>query len=100
MVDLSICILTHNQPKILPLCVASCFMEIDRARIAGEVIVVDNASVDKYPERLAETYPDIRIIRTEQNLSFSVANNRGIQASCGRYVLILNDDAGLSTHSG
>jgi GT2 family glycosyltransferase len=90
---LSICILTHNQPELLPLCVASCFEEIERAGIAGEVIVIDNASTDRYPEKLRETYPQVRIIRNEQNLGFSAGNNIGIRASQGRYILILNDDA-------
>lgn len=97
--DLSICILTHNQPELLPLCVASCFEEINRAGVDGEVIVIDNASVDRYPEKLAQVYPHIRIIRNEQNLSFSAANNRGIRASTGHYTLILNDDAVLQQDS-
>jgi GT2 family glycosyltransferase len=90
---LSFCILTHNQPELLPLCVASCFDEIKREGITGEVIVIDNASADRYPEKLRETYPQVRIIRNEQNLGFSAGNNIGIRASQGKYVLILNDDA-------
>jgi GT2 family glycosyltransferase len=98
-VNVSICILTHNQPELLPLCVASCFEEIERAGIAGEVIVIDNASTDRYPEKLRETYPQVRIIRNEQNLGFSAGNNIGIRASQGRYILILNDDAILQPGS-
>lgn len=97
--DLSICILTHNQPDLLPLCVASCYEEISRVGVDGEIVVIDNASVDGYPKKLAQVYPHIRIIRNEQNLSFSVANNRGIRVSKGKYVLILNDDAILQQNS-
>ena len=97
--DLSICILTHSQPELLRLCVASCFEEIKRAGIAGEVIVIDNASADRYPERLREAYPQVQIIRNEQNLGFSAGNNIGIRASQGRYILILNDDAILQPGS-
>lgn len=93
--DLSICILTHCQPDLLPKCVASCFAEINRAGISGEVIVIDNASIDGSPRRLSETFPSIRLIRNDQNLSFSTANNKAIRVSRGRHVLILNDDAVL-----
>lgn len=91
--DLSICILTHCQPDLLPKCVASGFAEIDKAGISGEVIVVDNASTDGSPRGLSETFPSIRLIRNDENLSFSTANNEAIRVSRGRHVLILNDDA-------
>jgi N-acetylglucosaminyl-diphospho-decaprenol L-rhamnosyltransferase len=93
--DLSVCILTHSQPVLLPRCVAACASEIDRAGLAAEIIIVDNASADAYPQQVARTYPDIRIITTEENLGFSAGNNLAIRQSRGRYVLILNDDAVL-----
>lgn len=92
---LSICILTHSQPELLPKCVSSCFSEIQSLGIESEVIVIDNASADKYPEKLTQIFPQTLIIRNEQNLGFSAANNIGIRASRGRYILILNDDAML-----
>src|SRR5579885_2303062 len=97
--DLSICILTHNQPELLPLCVASCFDEIKREGITGEVIVIYISYAKRYTEKLRETYPQVRIIRNEQNLGFSAGNNIGIRASQGRYMLILNDDAILQPGS-
>jgi GT2 family glycosyltransferase len=90
---LSICILTHSQPELLPMCVAACFAEIARAGITGEVTILDNASVDGSPERVAKLFPTVRIIRNDRNLGFSAANNMGIRRSQGQYVLILNDDA-------
>jgi len=97
--DLSICVLTHNQPDLLAKCVAACFAEIEKAGIAGDVIVIDNASNDGGPQRVAAAYPAVRLLRNEENLSFSAANNRGILASTGRFVMILNDDAILQEGS-
>lgn len=97
--DLSICILTHNQPVILPRCVAACVAEIERLRLTAEIIIADNASNDEYPQRLVHSSPMIRIIRNEQNLSFSAANNKTIRGSKGERVLILNDDAILQEGS-
>ena len=97
--DLSICVLTHSQPELLPKCVASCFSEIEKAGISGEVIVIDNASTDGSPQGVAQRFPRVRILRNEKNLGFSAANNRAIRASTGRYILILNDDAILQEGS-
>ena len=97
--DLSICILTHSQPELLPECVASCVQEIESTRLFGEILVVDNASADSYPERCVALSPIVRVLRSEENLGFSAANNRAIRASRGRYVLILNDDALLNKGS-
>jgi GT2 family glycosyltransferase len=41
----------------------------------------------------------VRVLRNEENLGFSAANNRAIRASYGRFVLILNDDAFLQEGS-
>ncbi len=90
--DLSICILTRNQPDLLPRCVASCLAEIERAGITSEIIVIDNASSDGSPQKVANLSPLISLVRNEENLAFSKANNVGIRISRGRYVLILNDD--------
>ena len=90
--DLSICILTHNQPDLLPRCVASCLAEIERAEITSEIIVIDNASTDGSPQKVAKLSPLISLVRNEENLAFSKANNIGIRLSHGKYVLILNDD--------
>jgi len=93
--DLSICILTRNQGELLQQCVVSCIAEIERTGMAAEVIIIDNASSDGSPQRVATLSPAIRVIRNEENLGFSAANNRAIRSSRGSRVLILNDDAVL-----
>jgi len=96
--DLSICILTRNQGELLRQCVDSCLREIQRG-IAAEIIVIDNASTDGSPRKVAELFPMVRVIRNEQNLGFSEANNKAIRANRGRNVLILNDDTVLQKDS-
>jgi GT2 family glycosyltransferase len=97
--DISIIILTFNQPQILPRCVESCFREIRSAGLAGEVILVDNGSVDGTPQRISAQFPAMCLIRKEKGQSFSAGNNQAIQASTGRLVLLLNDDAVLEPGS-
>ncbi len=98
-IDLSVCVLTQSQPILLRQCVAACAEEIHRAGITGEIILIDNASIDAYPQKVAELFPAAKVIRNEKNLGFSEANNRAIRVSRGRLVLILNDDAILQPGS-
>lgn len=57
-----------------------------------EIIVVDNASIDGSAEAVWESFPDVRLIRNEQNLGYAKGNNQAIAASDGQYILLLNPD--------
>ncbi len=94
-VDVSICILTRNQPELLVECVASCVREASRSGLNAELIIIDNASTDGGPRRVAGLFSGVQFIRNEDNLGFAAANNKAIRASRGRAVLILNDDVVL-----
>lgn len=60
--------------------------------IGAEVIVVDNASEDGSAEMVADTWPDLQLIRNPANRGFAAATNQGIRAASGHYVLLLNPD--------
>jgi GT2 family glycosyltransferase len=60
-----------------------------------ETIVVDNASRDGSADMIAARFPDVRLIRSETNLGFAAANNRGFKIARGRYIVLLNSDAFL-----
>ncbi len=62
-----------------------------------EVVVVDDASSDETPERLAEI-PGIVHLRNEENLGFVGTCNRGAEASRGEFVVFLNNDTAVSDH--
>jgi GT2 family glycosyltransferase len=93
--DISVVILTYDQPQLLPQCVASCVREINEAGLRGEIILIDNGSQDGTPQRVAAHFPEVRLIRNERGASFAAGNNRGIRAGTGRLVMLLNDDAVL-----
>ncbi len=58
-----------------------------------EVWVVDNASAEDGSGVLAQAYPFINTIRSEQNLGFAGGNNLAIAQTSADYVFLLNNDA-------
>jgi GT2 family glycosyltransferase len=61
-------------------------------------VVVDNASGDGTPAFVRERFPEALLVEQE-NLGLGAGWNRGIEATSGRYVLILNADAWLTEGS-
>jgi GT2 family glycosyltransferase/2-polyprenyl-3-methyl-5-hydroxy-6-metoxy-1,4-benzoquinol methylase len=57
-----------------------------------EIVVVDNASTDDAAE-VAASFPQVRLLRSEENLGFAGGNNRGLAESTGEYVALVNNDA-------
>ena len=58
-----------------------------------EVIVVDNASKNQESETISQRYPQVRVIRSNQNLGFAGGNNLGIRSAQGKYIFLVNNDA-------
>lgn len=60
------------------------------------IILVDNASDDGIVEYVEEHFPNVTIIKNEQNLGFAEGNNVGIRYALEQqnpdYVLLLNND--------
>lgn len=49
--------------------------------IEGEIIVVDNASVDGTAQQVRQHFPDVHLIANQDNRGFATANNQGIVAA-------------------
>jgi GT2 family glycosyltransferase len=60
--------------------------------VPWEAIVVDNASRDGSPDRVAAEHPDVRVIRNAENRGLAAGNNQGITASDAPFILICNPD--------
>ncbi|QJD79282.1 glycosyltransferase family 2 protein [Spirosoma rhododendri] len=62
-----------------------------------EIIVVDNASQPSLNSCLdAGQYPNVRVIRSDENLGFTGGNNLGIANANGEYLFIVNNDTELN----
>lgn len=91
---LSVIIVSYNVYPFLDNCLRSVKQALKN--IDGEIIVVDNASVDQTPQLVKEHFPDVILIANSTNPGFSKANNQGIEISKGEFILILNPDTIVS----
>ena len=62
------------------------------AKTSGEVIVVDNCSIDGSVEMVKNKFPQIQLVENKDNTGFAKANNQAISLAKGEYVLLLNPD--------
>jgi GT2 family glycosyltransferase len=61
-------------------------------RFSHEILLIDNGSQDGIAEKVADEFPEVRLIETGRNDGFSQANNLGIVNAHGKYLLLLNSD--------
>lgn len=88
--DMSVVLVCWNNKDYLEPCLQSLY----EANLGFEfdVIVVDNGSTDGSQAMLAEKYPKVGIVQNTGNVGLSKASNQGIEATHGKYILLLNND--------
>jgi len=89
----SICIANYNGMSLLPDCLDSIFRQ--EGEHMFEIIVHDDASTDDSANWLEAEHRNVKLLRSESNVGFCVANNRMVNVACGEFVLLLNNDAAL-----
>ncbi|MBA4417138.1 MAG: glycosyl transferase family 2 [Syntrophus sp. (in: bacteria)] len=94
LIKLSIVIVNWNTREFLRDCLNSLMSRM--VSVEYEIIVVDNASTDDSLNMLREEFPSVHLIKNSYNAGFAKANNIGIKASRGEFVLLLNPDTIVS----
>ena len=100
----SIVVVSFNTRDLLRKCLQSILGECEQlpAGLTAEILVVDNASSDGSADMVESEFSasssPVRLIRSETNLGFGVANNLALEAAEGKYLVLLNSDAFF--HSG
>jgi len=89
-VDVTIVIVNWNTRDILRHCLRTIYEQT--RGIEFEVIVVDNASIDGSAEMVRQDFPQAILQVNRTNAGYAAANNQGMKASRGRYILVLNSD--------
>jgi GT2 family glycosyltransferase len=96
-IELSIVIVGINAFDYLSNCLESVFASKYNGEM--EIIYVDNNSTLVGLDAIEEKYPNITIIRNNQNSGYATANNQGIKISAGEFVLLLNPDTILDENA-
>jgi len=88
--DLSIIIVNWNSWAYLHKCIMSIVENADELKY--EIIVVDNCSPDNSAKNISDSFPDIILIKNDNNVGFPAANNQAFNIARGQYFLMLNPD--------
>jgi GT2 family glycosyltransferase len=95
--DFSIVLVCWNNKDYLEPCLRSLYE--GGLRSSFDIVVVDNGSTDGSQEMLRSKFPQIKIIQNDHNAGLGRASNQGIEATSGRYILLLNNDTLVNGHS-
>ncbi len=86
---ISVVIPTYNGIRYIADCLNSLRNQLRRP---DEIILVDDGSTDETASLVADSYPEVRLVRFDSNRGFAAAVNEGIRQSNGDYVALLNND--------
>lgn len=64
-----------------------------------EILVIDNAPLDKEAELICAEHPKVRYLRNERNVGFGRGVNRGLREGHGEFFLVLNPDVEVQSGS-
>lgn len=94
---LSVIILNYKNVALTSKCVGYVIDSSIKAKIKTEIIIIDNSGKETGKDLKKILPVDTVIIENMENLGFSKANNQGIIASEGKYILLLNNDAFINS---
>ena len=90
---LSVIVVSYNVKGYLSLCLDAALAAMSRlGEGESELLVFDNASNDGSADWVSSNYPEVQLLRSNENLGFSAGNNAAIRRSRGDWVLLLNPD--------
>jgi GT2 family glycosyltransferase len=69
-----------------------------QAGVTVSILVVDNGSQNSERLRLARDFPEVRLVAFSRNLGFAGAANEGMARGRSPFVLLVNNDAVLSSN--
>lgn len=79
-----------------------CLQSLRESSVPTTVVVVDNASTDRTCQLIEEHYPEVILIKSNENLGFGRGNNIGFDYALREgfdYVFLLNEDAWIAPNA-
>ena len=104
MIKFDFIIISYNTKSLTIQCINSLYKSLEKLNylyknklineniVLGELIVVDNGSVDGTLEEIKLNYKEIKLIENNENLGYAKACNLGIKSSKSDYFIISNSD--------
>jgi hypothetical protein len=65
----------------------------------AEIIVIDNASADETRTALPALFPEVELVRNDENVGHVRGVNQGLRRACGEWVLVLDNDTELEPNT-
>lgn len=87
----SVVIPNYNGERLLPDCLKA-IRRNNYPRDKYEVVVLDNNSTDKSRELVRRDFPWARVLALKENYGNTDSVNRGVKASRGEYIVVLDND--------
>src|SRR5687768_11716614 len=88
-VKLSVIIPNWNGKHLLKICLPSLREQTFKD---FEVVIVDNGSSDGSIEYIEKYFPEVRLVKLENNIGFAPAVNLGLKICVGEMMVLLNND--------
>ncbi|MBI1785362.1 glycosyltransferase [Candidatus Sumerlaeota bacterium] len=90
--DYGIIIANWNGGEFVERCLGSVLTSLRHAGNTMRVLVVDDASADDSPDRIARLFPSVELLRLKANVGFGEAVNTAMKALDTPWVFLLNND--------
>ena len=90
----SVILINYNTFGLTSACLRSIYAQTKD--VGFEVVLVDNASIERDPADFLIEFPAVKLIRSDKNLGFAGGNNLGLQHARGEYLLLFNSDTELT----
>lgn len=85
----SVVVASWNGRRFLEACLSSL---LNQSYPRCEILLVDNGSTDGSRAFVQQRFPHIRLIELAENQGFTGANNAGMRAADGKYIILINND--------
>lgn len=92
MFDVVVTMVNTNEKDAIDACLSSLYKDIQDSSLSVGIVIVDNASEEDIASMLDSKYPDVQLIRQEENEGFGKSHNRAIASVKGTYYFVLNPD--------
>jgi GT2 family glycosyltransferase len=90
---ISVCIANFNGMEVIDDCLRSVLTQ--KGQLSVEILIHDDASSDGSLAHIRDYSPHVKLLESQKNVGFCVANNRMAAVAKGKYLLLLNNDATL-----